>query len=318
LTSASSGETVIGQGVTSGDFVMIVSSAESTAVPRSGHQAGLVSPRRKTVSARAGRVVVGADSSHWGQIALRWAAEHAWLAGAELEVHKPPVPSAAADDDRFGRILRGFPLLPVMIQVGVHPATELLAASHAADLVVLGCRGEDHHGLGIGAAVGPVAANAACDVLVVGGRPAAVRGAHHRISVLIGTDNDQHALASGARLAVLRRVPLRILLATPLVGPHPLSAPVDEQLARLHNAEAIAHRLTPTVRTTTAIVWSSPHETVSRIDDTDVLVLGVGQRLDAVTRLALHHAVSPVLLARGHERSHHRIEPRRKAGSPGR
>lgn len=287
-------------------------------VSKAPHQAG---PARSSelnqlaVPPRTIRVVVGADSSFWGQTALRWAAEHAWLAGAELEVHKPPVPSAAADDDRFGRILRGYPLLPVVVQVGVDPASELLSASRDADLVVLGCRGDDHHGIGVGAAVTPVAANAACDVMVIGGRPAAVRGTHHRISVLIGTDNDQHALASAARLAVLRRVPLRILLATPLVGPNPLRVPVDDHLATLRNADAIAHRLEPAVRTTTELVWNSPHETVSRTEDTDVLVLGVHRRLDAVARIALHHAVCPVLLARGSERAHHRVESRPKAGS---
>lgn len=261
--------------------------------------------RRMAERIRTARVVAGTDASHWGQVALRWAAEHAWLAGAELAVHRPPVPSN--DDDRFGRILRGFPLLRVAVQVGVDAVSELLSASRDADLVVLGCRGNDHHGIGVGSAVLPVVAGAACDVLVVGGRPAAVRGNHHRISVLVGTDNDLHALASAARLAALRRVPLRILLATPLVGPHPLRVPVDEHLAVLRNAEVVVRRFEPSVRTATEVVWTSPHETVSKIDDTDVLVLGMPERLDAVTRLALHHAVSPVLIARGSAPGQHRV-----------
>ncbi|HJP76238.1 MAG TPA: universal stress protein [Pseudonocardiaceae bacterium] len=262
---------------------------------------------------RGAPIVVGADSSYWGQIALRWAAEHAWLAGAVLEVHRPPVPMT--NDDRLGRVLRGFPMLPVAVRVGVDPATDLLAASLDADLVVLGCRGNDHHGIGVGSAVTPVASGAACDVMVVGGRPAAVRGAHHQISVLIGTDNDQRALASAAGLAALRRVPLRIMLAAPMVGPHPLRAPVDDHLATLRTAEALTLRLEPAVHTTTEIVWTSPHETVSKIDDTDVLVLGVHERLDAVTRLALHHAVCPVLIARGNAPAHHRVDAKPKAES---
>ena len=261
--------------------------------------------RRTEERIRTARVAVGADASHWGQVALRWAAEYAWLAGAELEVHRPPVPSN--EDDRFGRILRGFPLLPVAVQVGVDAASALLSASREADLVVLGCRGNDHHGIGVGSAVLPVVAGAACDVMVVGGRPAAVRGNHHHISVLIGTDNDLHALSSAARMAGLRRVPLRILLAAPLVGPHPLRAPIDEHLAVLRNAETLARRFESTVRTTTEVVWASPHETVSKIDDTDVLVLGMADRPDAVTRLALHHAVSPVLIARGSASAAHRV-----------
>jgi nucleotide-binding universal stress UspA family protein len=261
------------------------------------------------------RVVVGADCSYWGQIALRWAAEHAWSAGAALEVHKPPVAVADADDDRLGRILRGFPLLPVAVRVGTDAVAELLAASRTADLVVLGCRGDDHRGIGVGSAVTPVVADAACDVMVIGGRPAAVRGANHRISVLAGSDNDQPALRSAARFAALRRAPLRILLATPLIGPHPLRAPLDEHFATLANAETIVHRLEPTVRTTTEVVWSSPHEMVGKVDDTDVLVLGLHDRPDSITRFALHHSASPVLVARGRERSLHRLENRTAATS---
>lgn len=263
--------------------------------------------------ATGARIVVGADSSYWGQIALRWAAEHAWLAGGELEVHRPPVPMT--DADRLGQILRGFPMLPVAVQVGVDAVSDLVSASRRADLVVLGCRGNDHPGLGIGAAVTPIVTAAECDVMVVGGRPAAVRGTHHQISVLVGTDNDGHALASAAGLAVLRRVPLRILLAAPLVGAHPLRGSVDDQLAALRGAEAVARRFEPSVRTTTELVRNSPHEVVSTMDDTDVLVLGVRERPDAVTRLALHHAVSPVLIARGGLPARHRMDSVPKAGS---
>lgn len=76
----------------------------------------------------------------------------------------------------------------------------------------------------------------------------------------------------------------------------------------MRTAEALARRLEPAVRTTTEIVWNSPHETVRKIDDTDVLVMGVYERQDAVARLALHHAVSPVLVARGNAAAHHRVD----------
>ena len=47
------------------------------------------------------RVLVSADGSYWGRMALRWACEHAWLANAELEVHAPPTtrPRAHVGDD---------------------------------------------------------------------------------------------------------------------------------------------------------------------------------------------------------------------------
>lgn len=286
-------------------------------VPKAPQQFSPTRPTEQPIPAprSGGRVVVGADCSYWGQIALRWAAEHAWMAGAALEVHKPPVALDLADDDRLGRILRGFPMLPVAVRTGADAAAELVSASRGADLVVLGCRGDDHRGIGVGSAVPPVVAGAVCDVMVVGGRPAAVRGTNHRISVLLGTDNDQYALTSAARFAMLRRVPLRILLATPLVGPHPLRAPLDEHLATLENAEAIVHRVEPAVRTTSQVMWSSPHEMVGRIDDTDILVLGLPQRLDSVTRIALHHAASPVLIAHRPERSRHQLGLRPAAAS---
>jgi nucleotide-binding universal stress UspA family protein len=282
-------------------------------VPKAPQQFTPARPTEQQIPAprSGGRVVVGADCSYWGQIALRWAAEHAWMAGAALEVHKPPVAlGATADEDRLGRILRGFPMLPVAVGTGADAAAELVSASRGADLVVLGCRGDDHRGIGVGSAVAPVVAGAACDVMVIGGRPAAVRGTNRRISVLLGTDNDQYALTSAAHFAMLRRVPLRILLATPLVGPHPLRAPLDEHLAMLENAEAIVHRVEPAVRTTSQVMWSSPHEMVGRIDDTDILVLGLPQRLDSVTRIALHHAASPVLVAHRSERSRHQLDVR--------
>jgi len=171
-------------------------------------------------------VVVGADASHWGRIALRWAAEHAWLAGAELAVYTSPRSTGTAQverGDEVGAILRGFPLLPVQVHMSRDATNDLLLASRQADLVVLGCRGSDHLGIGLGATVTPVAAGAECDVMVIGGHPAAVRGAHHQTAVLVGMDADEAALDSAARLAALRRVPLRILIAAPMMGPHPTS-----------------------------------------------------------------------------------------------
>lgn len=246
------------------------------------------------------RVVVGADASRWGRIALRWAAEHAWLAGAELAVYAAPIDSANAESGYdVGAILRGFPLLPVQVRISRDSTVDLLHASRRADLLVLGCRGSDHVGLGLGATVTPVAAGASCDVMVVGGHPAAVRGAHHQIAVLVGMEDDEAALDSAARLAALRRVPLRILIAAPMMGPHPLREAVDGQLVRLDEAEALVHEIEPAVVSGTDLIRASPHEVVTTGGGADVLVIGVVNRLDAVTRMALHHAPNPVLLARG-------------------
>jgi len=251
------------------------------------------------VSRRRSPIVVGADDSYWGRRALRWAADHAWAIGAELEAHVPPIDArATARGGWIGDTLSAFPVAPNLIPSDADPVTVLLRASQHAALVVLGSRGNRHHGIGLGATVLPVATGADCDVMVIGGRPRAVAGSYQWITVMVGEGTDEHALRSAAGLAVLRRVPLRIVLPVPIIGPHPLKPPIDPCMAALERAAQLVHRVAPTVHTTAKLVWTTPHETVATLTDTDVLVIGVRGQVSPIARAALYQAASPVLIAR--------------------
>ncbi|EWM10164.1 universal stress protein, partial [Kutzneria sp. 744] len=120
-------------------------------------------------------VTVGTDGSRWGEAALRWAARHAWNRGDELLVLR-------GTSGRPTRpITRDFPLLPVRIRtVGGAPLSAFTEASRESVLLVLGCRGDRHRHLGLGALVLPTVLAAHCDTVVVRGTDHAVDGRHHR------------------------------------------------------------------------------------------------------------------------------------------
>lgn len=212
------------------------------------------------------RVLVGADDSRWGLAALRWAAAHAVRVGGRLDTR-------TLDHDI---------------------SDELIRASLGADLVVLGRQADS----GAVATIRAVAEHADCDVVIVGGEPAAIAGANRWISVLLGSSVDDHALRSAARLAGLRRVPVRIVYGQAWAGDHAAREPIDRQLAKLHEAAGFVHALDPKLRTVTQLVWTSPADRIARPVNTDLLVVGVDQHLDVLSRAALARAVSPVLLAR--------------------
>lgn len=213
----------------------------------------------------APKVVVRADTSYWGRSALRWATRHARLAGAQLDVRD------AADD-------------------GGDPVADLVAASGAADLLVIGCRDDRQHGIGLGPLVLPVVELARCDVVVVGGGRAALAGANHRICVLLGTG--VAALRGGCRFARQRKTGMTLLsLAYRGDGGRP-----DDDGTAVADAVAAARSLAPGVAVDGEVVSVPPHEAVANAADADLIV--VGGRLDALTRTALYHAPSPVLVAR--------------------
>jgi nucleotide-binding universal stress UspA family protein len=224
-------------------------------------------------------------------MALRWAAGHAALAGAQLEIHVAPATAASAED------VAG-PQSSIVVSSDGDPVAALISASRKADLVVLGCRGSSHHGIGLGATVLPVVSGAACDVVVVGGHAEAVRGVHHRVSVQVGTDADPAALRSAARVAHLRGVWLHIVLPVPVIGDHSMTVPVERRIAALRWAEELVHGVDPTLPVTADLRWTSPHEAATTECDTDLLVVGIDGDLGPVARSALYHAPNPVLIAR--------------------
>jgi nucleotide-binding universal stress UspA family protein len=245
----------------------------------------------RSVLESTARVVVATDRSHWGRSALRWAADHAQMVGVGLDVHLTATDRA---DAAIGAVQRRFPATAVRVRPDADPVSGLIRASRTAALVVLGCRDSQHHGIGLGEAVPPLVAFADCDVVVVGGRPEAVRGTHHRICVLLGqrADHAADALYSAGRFAAARHADIYVVRsAFPPVGRADMNAVRLEtsELARLLPAEPVDIRL----------CQAEPHDVVSGIDDADVLVVAAGDRLDMVARAALHHARGPVLVARG-------------------
>lgn len=248
----------------------------------------------REVTDRRAKVVVGVDDSHWGRMALRWAAGHAALAGAPLEIHMAE--HAVLDDVTAEDAVS--PPSSVVLGSDGDPVAALISASRKADLVVLGCRGASHHGIGLGATVLPVVSGAACDVVVVGGHTEAVRGFHHRVSVQVGTDADPSALRRAAHVAHLRGVWLHIVLPVPVIGDHPMTVPVERRVAALRWAEELVHDVDPALPVTTDLRWTSPHEAATTECDTDLLVIGIDGDPGPVARSALYHAPSPVLIAR--------------------
>lgn len=295
----------------------------SSSIPQQNVSPAPAALPSEPAATRYRKVVVGADNSHWGRIALQWAAEHAWLIGAELEVLSPPGPDgnrlcthADLDD-----VHRTFPALPVFAWPSTEAIDTLVTASQDAGLVVLGCQGADRHGIGLGTSVVPVAELAACDVVVVGGRRDGLHGKHRRIVVLLGTgdgtDLGTPVLRGASRFAALRRMELSIRRLVPPVG-RGTATTVRLERAALDEAADVVLDLAPAVKVSTQLVWASPHEAVAAIADADVLAIGADGPLDSLARTALHHARSPVLVAHRDPwddyRTGHRAVPRQQGG----
>jgi nucleotide-binding universal stress UspA family protein len=256
------------------------------------------------------RIAVGTDGSYWGDAALGWAARHACVVGAELDVHQADrrfvdIPADIPSDAGIGATLRSMPMLPVRIlRSGPDPVGTLVGASKNADLVVLGCRGHHHGTLGVGRSVVPVVARARCDTVVVRGLPSSLHGRTRWITAMIrGGQEDVDLLAKVAKLATSLQAKVRVVHVTPPAGPRWLpeqlgSATVLERAAA--QLVKLAPKLTPELRSFAC----QPPEAAVACPDTDLLVLGQGEaigdrtRLDPMTKAALYHSRSPVLVIR--------------------
>jgi nucleotide-binding universal stress UspA family protein len=134
------------------------------------------------------RIVVGIDGSTSSGATLEWAANQARLTGSNLEVLSTwewptsygwtvPIPSdfdpraeAANEVERIVKSVRDkFPGLPVHTHVVEgHPATTLVEASHEADLLVVGSRGQgEFSGMLLGSVSDYVAHHARCPVVIL-------------------------------------------------------------------------------------------------------------------------------------------------------
>jgi nucleotide-binding universal stress UspA family protein len=182
-------------------------------------QAALAIPHQAT-RIRPSRVTVGTDGSYWGHVALGWAVRHAHRAGLELDVYEADrrfevIPADLPADIGTGSALRSYPMLPVRIRSsGDDPAAALLAATAETGLLVLGCRGQHKCHLGVGQHALALAQTAACDVVVVRGRPEAVHGEFRKVTAWVGEDDDivvsraqEFADATRSVLEVVRQQP---------------------------------------------------------------------------------------------------------------
>lgn len=273
--------------------MMTVFHESRTHIPKTRDETGHIPrPARPSDVARK-RIVVGVDSSRWGLAALAWAAEHARLTGVDLDV------CAGASDPALDHVLRDVrraarnrtvPVLP-----SADAASALIAASRRAGLVVLGCRGTRHPGLGVGGSVPSVARWAACDVVVVGGRP--VTGVRRTTVILRDDASDTATIATAVRFAVQRGGSLRVVVHSCPVARGRPAPPAAHDEARV--AADVARRLAPDLVVDAHAACGEPHEVVAGLVDTDLLVVGVRGELDTVARAALYHAGCPVLLAHG-------------------
>ncbi|MFC0432082.1 universal stress protein [Kutzneria buriramensis] len=257
-------------------------------------------PAPRTPETRAAEVVtVGADGSYWGGMAVDWAAQHAWLRGASLRVVRAQddVPSDVPADLGLSHAHRLYPLLPITCHVaGDTPVVDLTAASADSALLVLGCRG--HRRFGLGELVVPTLAAARCDVVVVRGTPMSVRGEYHIVTAMIsGGDADTAVLRRAAEFAASHRARLRVVHAAP-DELWPSRQPEDV----LHIAELQLKALGAPTRVTFTLARRLPHEALEDPGHTDLLVVARGHSarhaLGPVTRAALYHSPSPVLVVR--------------------
>ncbi|MCP2248037.1 universal stress protein [Lentzea aerocolonigenes] len=201
-------------------------------------------------------VVLIQDGPGRDENALRWAAAHARLVGADLEIHHP------RDDFR-------------------------------AQLVVVGYRGPGSSALGLGGHVLPLLAATHCDAVVVRGTPAAVDGRHSHVTALVsGGSGDGRVLRHAADFARRRGAALRVLHAAPQL-PARCAADPDHTYVLDRAAAALGtvahHAVLVRAQPHEAIARCTDTDLV-------VVGSGDSHDSGTVTKAALHHAPCPVLV----------------------
>ncbi|TDC93868.1 universal stress protein [Actinomadura sp. 7K507] len=272
-----------------------------------------------------GGVVVGYDRSESSEAAVRWAAAEARLRGVPLTVvHAwdlfPAVgPYSVPADDLLAAGEH------IVAEGGAHAREEtgdvhtvigrggattvLMEAAAGADLVVVGSRGRGGFaGLVLGSTAASLASHAPAPVVVVRDHPA-------EGPVVVGVDGSPaslEALGLAFAEAALRGADVVALAAWPReveVGPAPL---VDAESLREFAGERLARLVAPWsekypgLRVRTAVLTGEPREVLlDAAVDAGLLVVGSrglggfrSMLLGSVGQALLHHASSPVLVAR--------------------
>ncbi|HEX7306957.1 universal stress protein [Lentzea sp.] len=244
-------------------------------------------------------MTVGVDTSESAYHAFEWAARHAWSLRTDLQVFL-----ADPGDTTVQRVLDRLPMLTAHFRpTGDDPVAALVRASDSSATLVLGCRGEQHRGLGLGSLVLPVLRRARCGVVVVRGRPQAIRGEYGVVTAAVGGCEDPVVLRRAVELCRTRRASLRLLHVHPPVQ-HGEAVPRDE--AAVRRAVLFLRTTAPELTPDVAVESRHPAEALAALDS-DLVVVGRGGQHDGVglvTRAALHHASCPVVVAR-QEPTHH-------------
>lgn len=247
-------------------------------------------------------VTVGVDTSESAYHAFEWAARHAWSLRTDLQVYL-----ADPGDTTVQRVLERLPMLTAHFRPsGDDPVAALVGASDSSATLVLGCKGEQHRGLGLGSLVLPVLRRARCGVVVVRGRPQAIRGEHGWITAAVGGCEDPVVLRRAVEFCRTRRARLR-LLHVHLPAQHGDAVPRDE--AAVRRAVLFLRTTAPEVTPEVLVESRHPHEALASLDS-DLVVVGRGGQHDGVglvTRAALYHASCPVLVARQEPPQHDRV-----------
>ncbi|HSK23171.1 MAG TPA: universal stress protein [Egicoccus sp.] len=284
-------------------------------------------------------IVVGVDASEAAAHALRWAADEAGSAGARLVVvhaYRPPLAYVGDEDvvahldpalheevlGHLHEFLRrsGVDLSPLHVEERLHPGRPsdgLLAASAAADLLVVGARGGGgFDGLHLGSTAGHCARHASVPVVVV--RPPAPSSPAR---ILVGVDGSSaaiHALRWATDLARRRGATIEVVGVyrphdpeVPFGGEFPWHRASDTHRRLRDRAQGHVDEAVMTVLEESDVAWHTTvaqghpaHLLVEESRMAQLLVVGATSgparpgHLGAVTRQVLHHAGCPVAVVR--------------------
>ncbi|MBC3191137.1 universal stress protein [Pseudonocardia sp. C8] len=285
---------------------------------------------------RRGPVVVGVDGSASALDAVRWAAGEAAArrVGLRLVAVFTPLPRSPRHDlglaaryrehaveelrgqltSAAGVVTAAAPEVTVETDLRTgYPAPVLVEESHGASLTVVGSRGlGGFSGLLVGSVAVAIAAHGGSPVLVVRGD----RGPDAALPVVLGVDGSpagESAVGIAFELAARRSVPLRAVHAwsDTAVGQDG-AVLIDRQTLETEEREVLAERLAgwaqkfPDVDVQRVVVRDRPaHALVEEAAGAAVVVVGsrgrgglTGLLLGSVGQALLHHADSPVLIAR--------------------
>jgi nucleotide-binding universal stress UspA family protein len=273
----------------------------------------------------SGVVLVGLDGSNDSRLALRWALDEAQSNGLSVHlVHCHEVrPGAAGEElaasgrrllDEGLELCRDYPHVRVTAEAmerrGPSIAASLLAASEAASMVVVGCRGHRApQGLLWGSVSEHLSRHATCPVVTV--RPPIDEGATRVVLGLTVPEPTDGALAFAFEYASSRRVDLAAINVWHEAGvsgagavypvEHYIALEPDRHLAELNDVLEPWRARFPHVTVTTESIGGHAASVLRHASDHAALLVvgrreksGISLLLGSISQSMLHHAHCPV------------------------